>query len=52
MAGGDKGPGATAAVLWLMILLVFLPIAGAHLWLRLHPAEGGDPAALVATAPH
>lgn len=29
-ASGSGGSGATAAVLWLMILLVFLPIALAH----------------------
>ena len=44
-ARGATGPGSTAAVLWLMILLVFLPIVAMHVaavWVN--GGEGGDPA--------
>ncbi len=34
MSASSKGGRSTAAVLWLMILLVFLPIAVAHALLR------------------
>lgn len=38
---------STTAVLWLMICLVFLPIAAAHGWARLH--EGGSQEQVAAT---
>lgn len=42
----DHGPGSTAAVLWLMIMLIFVPIVGMHLavvWVN--GGEGDPPAA-------
>lgn len=50
-AGVATGPGSTAAVLWLMILLVFLPIVALHLaavWVN--GGEGGDPPAAADSA--
>lgn len=50
-AGVATGPGSTAAVLWLMILLVFLPIVALHLaavWVN--GGEGGEPPAVAETA--
>ena len=44
----DRGGGATAAVLWLMILLVFLPIAMFHGFARY--AQGGEVAVHAAAA--
>lgn len=45
-AAVDHGPGSTAAVLWLMIMLIFVPIVCMHLaavWVN--GGEGDPPAA-------
>ena len=43
MSEGVGGTKSTAAVLWLMILLVFLPIAAAHVVAR-SVTPGSEPA--------
>ena len=52
MGGVTAGPNSTAVVLWLMILLVFVPIATGHVVARYVEGSEDGGTSVVAAARH